>query len=79
MELTQEHFDQQIENLQNVINGNIEAQTKELKVYIHEAFETQQEYIDERFHQLFNEMKVKEEVVRLQQDMLQVKAALHLS
>ncbi len=79
MELTQEHFDQQLGNLQNNINAQIQAQTKDLKEYIHESFETQQEYIDERFHELFDDMKVKQEVAQLKQDIVQIKAALRLS
>lgn len=79
MELTLEHFDRRLENLQNNITGQIQIQTKELKEYIHESFEVQQDYIDERFHELFDSMKVKEEVAQLKQDISQIKAALHLS
>ncbi len=79
MELTQEHFDQQLGNLQDNINDRIQAQTKELKDYIHESFGTQQEYIDERFHELFDGIKVKEEVALLKQDIIQIKEILHLS
>lgn len=79
MELTQEHFDRQLENLQSNISGQIQAQTEELKNYIHESFETQQDYIDARFHELFDGMKVKEEVAQLRNDIVQIKAALHLS
>jgi hypothetical protein len=79
MELTLEHLDQRLENLQNNIAGQIQDQTKELKTYIHESFETQQDYIDERFHELFDSVKVKEEVAQLKQDISQIKAALHLS
>lgn len=83
MEFTLEHLDQRLENLQNNITDNItnqiQNQTKELKAYIHESFETQQDYIDERFHELFDSVKVKEEVARLKQEVSQIKAALHLS
>ena len=83
MELSQEHFDRQLENLQSNISSNvrdqIQAQTEELKNYIHESFETQQDYIDERFSELFDGMKVKEEVAQLRKDIVQIKAALHLS
>jgi hypothetical protein len=82
MELSQEHFDRQLENLQSNISSNIksqiQAQTDELKNYIHESFETQQVYIDERFAELFDGMKVKEEVAQLKEDIVQIKAALHL-
>ena len=83
MELSQEHFDRQLENLQSNISSNvrdqIQAQTEELKNYIHESFETQQDYIDERFSELFDGMKVKEEVAQLRNDIVQIKATLHLS
>lgn len=79
MEITLEHLDQRLENLQNNIAGQIQSQTKELKTYIHESFEVQQDYIDERFHELSDSVKVKEEVALLKQDISQIKAALHLS
>lgn len=85
MELTQEHFDKQLETLKADmvtkadLTGALEAQTTELKAYIHESFETQQNYIDERFHELSDSMEVKEEVAKLKQDITQIKTALHLS
>jgi gas vesicle protein len=85
MELTQEHFDKQIESLRTDmatkadLTDALQIQTQELKSYIHESFETQQNYIDERVHELYESMKVKEEVARLKQDVSQIKAALHLT
>jgi hypothetical protein len=61
------------------ITSQIQDQTKELKTYIHESFEAQQDYVDERFHELLDSVKVKEEVAQLKQDISQIKAALHLS
>lgn len=81
MELTQEYFDQQLQKLatKGDLTSALETQTKELKDYIHESFETQQEYIDERVSELADQTKVKEDVAVLKQDMEQIKAALHLS
>jgi hypothetical protein len=81
MELTQEHFDKQIESLRTdmATKTDLAAQTLELKTYIHESFDTQQIYIDERFHELSDSMEVKEEVVKLKQDVTQIKTALHLT
>jgi gas vesicle protein len=81
MELTQEYFDQQLQKLatKDDLTSALETQTKEIKDYIHESFETQQEYIDERVSELADQTKVKEDVAVLKQDMAQIKAALHLS
>jgi uncharacterized coiled-coil DUF342 family protein len=84
MEVTQEHFDKQIEALSQRLNStttkaDLAAQTQEMKTYIHESFETQQNYIDERVHELSEAMQVKEEVAQLKQDVSQIKAALHLT
>ena len=81
MELTQEYFDRQLEKLatKEDIALAIQSQTKELKGYIHESFDTQQQYIDERIGELTDSAKVKEDIVSLQRDMVQIKAALHLS
>ncbi len=81
MELTQEHFDKQIEALRAdmATKTDLVTQTQEMKTYIHESFETQQNYIDERIHELSESMQVKEEIVRLKQDVSQIKTALHLT
>jgi protein associated with RNAse G/E len=81
MELTQEYFDQQLKKLatKDDVTISLESQTKELKDYIHESFEMQQGYIDERVDELANQTKVKEDIAMLQKDMAQIKAALHLS
>jgi protein associated with RNAse G/E len=81
MELTQEYFDQQLQKLatKEDLNAALETQTKELKDYIHESFATQQQYIDERFNELMDQTKVKEDVALLKTELAQIKAALHLS
>lgn len=81
MELTQKYFDQQLQKLatKEDLTAALETQTKELKDYIHESFETQQEYIDERFNELMDQTKVKEDVAQLKTELAQIKTALHLS
>lgn len=81
MELTQEYLDRQLQKLatKDDLTAALETQTKELKDYIHESFETQQGYIDERVSELADQTKVKEDVAILKQDIAQIKAALHLS
>ena len=81
MELTQEHFDKQIDALRADMSTktDLASQTQELKSYIHESFEAQQIYIDERVNELSESMKVKEEVAQLKQDVRQIKTALHLT
>jgi len=85
MELTQEHFDRQLEALRADmvtkadLTSALEAQTQEMKTYIHESFEIQQNYIDERVYELSESMQVKEEVARLKQDVNEIKTALHLT
>ncbi|MCA1625878.1 MAG: hypothetical protein LC768_05230 [Acidobacteria bacterium] len=85
MELTQEHFDRQIEALRADmvtkadLNSALETQTQEMKTYIHESFETQQNYIDERVQELSESTEIKNEVAQLKQDVSQIKTALHLT
>lgn len=81
MELTQEYFDQQLQKLttKEDLAVALETQTKELKDYIHESFETQQKYIEEQFNELMDQTKVKEDVALLKTELAQIKAALHLS
>lgn len=77
MELTQEYFDRQLEKLAS--KDDLQIQTKELKDYIHESFEKQQEYIDERATEIMEQNKVKEDVAMLKRELAQIKTALHLS
>jgi ribosomal protein L29 len=77
MELTQEYFDRQLGKLAS--KEDLQSQTKELKDYIHESFEKQQEYIDERVTELMEQNKVKEDVAMLKRELAQIKTALHLS
>lgn len=81
MELTQEYFDKQLQKLatKDDLTDAVETQTKELKDYIHQSFETQQEYIDERFNELMDQTMVKEDVAHLKTEIAQIKTALHLS
>ncbi len=81
MELTQEYFDQQLQKLatKDDLTTALETQTKELQDYIHESFSTQQEYIDERFSELMDQTKVKEDVAQLKTELAKIKTALHLS
>ena len=77
MELTQEYFDQQIDKLAS--KEDLQSQTKELKDYIHDSFEKQQEYIEERVTELMEQNKVKEDVAMLKRELAQIKTSLHLS
>jgi hypothetical protein len=61
MELTQEHFDKGVGNLQEKIadikaematKSDLKLQTVELKEYVHQAFETQQVWMEQRFGEL---------------------------
>lgn len=88
MELTQEYLDRQLQNLatkddvqaiKDDFNTALEGQTKELKNYIHDSFEKQQEYIDERATEIIEQNKVKEDVAMLKRELAQIKTALHLS
>jgi ribosomal protein L29 len=77
MELTQEYFDRQLEKLAS--KDDLQSQTKELTDYIHDSFEKQQEYIDERVTEIMEQNKVKEDVAMLKRELAQIKTALHLS
>jgi hypothetical protein len=46
MRLTKEHFDQQLNNFQININGQIRMQAEELKTCISESFEAQRDFIE---------------------------------
>jgi hypothetical protein len=77
MELTQEAFDKGIANLldkvatkdeltslatKNDLTKALNAQTVELKDYIHQSFETQQVYIDERIKELTELEQMRSEI-----------------
>ena len=79
MELTQEHFDKQLENLQTNITGKIDRQTVELKQYVHESFETQQVYIEERFKEVLDTIDVRERVEKHEVELQRIKQQLKLT
>ena len=69
MELTKEYFEQYIAQqfdafelkmdakLDAKLDDKLGAQTRELKAYVHDSFEVQQNYIDERIEELVKNMK----------------------
>ena len=89
MELTKEYFDKGLGNILEKVAGledrmvNLEAkvatkddlaaQTKELKQYTNEAFETQQVWMEQRFGELIVKYDVRERVGRLEKDVAQLK------
>lgn len=82
MELTQDHFDKQLENLHaNItkdIANKIDQQTTALKTYVHEAFETQQVYIEERFKETKDLLQMKEKVEKHEFEIQRLKQQLNL-
>ncbi len=74
MELTQEYFEQYLQSqfndfekkmdqkldqkLDEKLDQKLGEQTKELKAYVHESFEVQQVYIDERFEELAGSLRL---------------------
>jgi hypothetical protein len=55
------------------LKNALEAQTKELKDYTHESFETRQVWMDERFKELIVAYDVRERVVVLEKDVAHLK------
>jgi hypothetical protein len=49
------------------------AQSKELKQYTAEAFEVQQEWMDERFNELIPKYDVRDRATKLEKDVAQLK------
>lgn len=81
MELTKEYFDQGLANFLEKIEGrfagieavmvtkdDLKTQTAELKQYVHESFETQQVWVDERFDELIAKYEVRGRVEKLEKD-----------
>jgi hypothetical protein len=68
----QEYFDKGLSNLmekiENTMDTKLEVQTKELKEYTHQAFEIQQEYLDERFGELIVKYDVRDRVEKLEKE-----------
>ena len=55
------------------LKTQLDAQTSELKSYVHEAFEVQQTFMDKRFDELIVKYDVRERVNLLQKDVAQLK------
>jgi len=53
--------------------ADLKAQSQELKQYMHEGFEIQQGWMDERFNELIIKYDVRERVVKLEKDVAQLK------
>ncbi len=87
MELTKEHFDKGLENLTKHVDEKFAGvdekfkkvdqkfaeQTSELKNYVHDSFEVQQVWMDERFKELITVYDVRERVSVLEKEVLQLK------
>ncbi len=52
-------LDEKLDKFEEKLDEKLAAQTKDLKSYVHESFETQQVYLDERFKELTAGMEVK--------------------
>ncbi len=83
MELTKEHFDNQLENLHTSItqeiNGKIGQQTTELKNYVHESFEAQQTYIEARSKETTNAIDVRKDLEKMKVEITKIKDVLKKS
>lgn len=71
MELTKEYFKEVIKRLATKhdikelpTKRGLQAQTRELKDYVHESFEVQQIYIDERFYELMENVTFHPKILR---------------
>jgi hypothetical protein len=73
MELTQEHFDEQIKKL--ATKKDIEEQTEALARIISDTIATP---MHERFDELKDYLEVREDVATLKVDMVKIKEALHI-
>ena len=56
--VTKDHFENEVSKL--ATKDALAEQTIELKGYVQEAFETQQEFIDVRFNELIGKMHIRE-------------------
>ncbi len=59
----------------NDLKVALDAQTVELQDYVHQSFETQQDYMDERFGELIEKYDVRERVGILEKDVAILKAS----
>ena len=86
MQLTQEYFDKGLTNIlerledvratmvtKDDLKVQLDAQTKELKDYTTQAFETQQVWMEERFGELIVSYDMRERVGKLEKDVLELK------
>ena len=87
MELTKEFFDERLQNLHKrmddfptsqELDTKLNQQTKEMKGYVHEAFEAQQDYIEARADEIIRMLDVRLAVQQLQLEMKKVKAAINI-
>jgi len=53
--------------------NDLKAQTQELKDYVHQAFEAQQSWIDNRFDELIVKYDVRDRVLVLEKDVAELK------
>lgn len=74
-----EKIDKRFENIEtnmvtkSELKDSLDAQTKELKGYTHQAFETQQVWMEERFDELVVAYDVRDRVDRLEKDVAHLK------
>lgn len=59
--------------LETKLTVKLDLQTKELKQYTNEAFETQQEWMDERFNEQIVKYDVRERVTKLEKDVAELR------
>lgn len=84
MELSKEHFYKGLENLGKRLddlptNADLAKQTEELKDYVHQSFEAQQMYMEERFKEIIDMLDVRNELRLLSLDVVKIKQILHLT
>jgi hypothetical protein len=78
--VTQDYFDSALLNVLeklDKIDRRFDIQTAELKDYTHQAFEVQQEYMDERFGELIMHYDVRDRVDRLEREFMEFKLKSH--
>jgi hypothetical protein len=67
-----------LDTVSSALDTRLKEQAKEMKAYVHEAFEHQQFYIDARVDEIINMLDVRLAVQTLQAEMNKVKAAIHM-
>ena len=72
-----ERFDTRLdEKLDEKLDSKLAEQTRELKAYVHESFEAQQIWIDERFAELLDNHHLQHQVQKIQLAMTKVAAKM---